>query len=77
VNLSRAYLQEGETKIALSILEEGLIWPRPRGQGDVNFLLNTAILRKQLGDKAGHDALVNDAVRRAKAYGMTKQAAQK
>lgn len=67
-------LRNGELQAGLKILEEGLRWPRPKGQADINFLVMTARLRKQLGDDRGHDQLIAVALERAKAYGLTRPA---
>lgn len=77
LGLASAYSGRGELRKALAILEEGLPWPRPRGQADVNYLVTTARMKKQLGDEAGFQALINEAGARAIAYGLTSSRTEK
>lgn len=75
--LARIYMGEGEMKKALAVLDDGLHWPRPKGQPDLDYLVMTARLHKQTGDEKMHDALINEALERAKRYGLTRPAADR
>jgi len=47
-----------------------MIWPRPKGQPDINYLVTLANLKLQTGDRAAHDALIAEARNRAASYGL-------
>lgn len=68
IELSGLYRGRGELKKALSVLEEGIMWPRPKGQPDVGFLVTVARLKLALGDREGHDRLIAEAGARAQYY---------
>ncbi len=71
VELSNIYKRRGEKQTALKVLEEGTIWPAVKGEPDIKFLLAMAALRLELGDKATHDRIMEEAKKRAIRYGMT------
>ncbi len=71
MGLSMIYKRQGELRKALRVLEGGLLWPRAKGYPDINFMVTTAQLRLQLGDKRGHDALIAQTRARAQIYGLT------
>lgn len=71
--LSYIYRAQGKKIEALDVLEQGLKWPRPRGQAEVNYLAAIAQQKLELGDKAGYDIMIDAARRRAKVYGLLKE----
>ncbi len=73
VMLANIYKSRGEFQNAMTALESGVRWPRPKGRTDLTFLITLAQLKQQLGDKAAHDAYMNEARKRARSYGMTIQ----
>lgn len=70
LGLASVYRRKGELKRATDVLEKGMIWPRPKGQPDINYLVTLANLKLQTGDRAAHDALIAEARRRAAHYGL-------
>ncbi|MBI4030324.1 MAG: O-antigen ligase family protein [Proteobacteria bacterium] len=70
LGLASIYRRKGELKKAADILEDGMIWPRPRGQPDINYLVMLANLKLQMGDRIAHDVLIAEARRRASHYGL-------
>lgn len=70
LGLASVYRRKGELKKAADVLEKGMIWPRPKGQPDINYLVTLANLKLQTGDRGAHDALISEARRRAAHYGL-------
>lgn len=71
IGLANIYAAQGDVKKARALLEKGLKWPRPRGESDVALLLAAAQMRGADGDAEGRKKLIGEALRRAKAYGLT------
>lgn len=69
--LSNLYQSQGEIVKARRIMEEGLKWPRIAGQSDVDYIVAVARLRQATGDQRGAQQLLNEAMARAKNYGLT------
>lgn len=70
IGLANIYAAQGDIKKARALLEEGLKWPRPRGESDVALLLSAAQMRGADGDVKGREKLIREALRRAKIYGL-------
>ena len=72
VGLANFYKKKGELKKALATLEGGLIWPRVKGQSEIDYLVSIGRLRLRLGDRKGHDQMIMEAALRARRYGLMK-----
>jgi hypothetical protein len=70
--LAVVYKDEGRPQDALKVLEDGLNWPRPKGQPDIAYILDVANARLALGDQKGYDDAVAYARQKAQEYGMTE-----
>ncbi len=68
-----AYLlrERGEFGMAVRVLEEGMVWPRPKGVPDIEYITTTARYNLLLGNKERHDQLMAHAAERARLYGFT------
>lgn len=66
-----SWKERGDFGMALRVMEEGMIWPRPKGLPDLNFITMTAQLNQLTGNKERHDQLVTSAIERARMYGYT------
>ena len=73
LELARLYKEDGEVRQASAVLEEGLRWPRPKGQKDIDLLVSAAQLRLKTGNRAGHDTLMKEARKRAGKYKLLYQ----
>ncbi len=71
IGLAKIYQTRGDFKKALFVLEDGLKWPTPRNRSTLNYYTMIAQIRLKLGDKAGHDEIIQAAIRFAKRYGLT------
>ncbi len=71
MGLANLLRERGDFAMALRVMEEGMIWPRPKGLPDLNFITMTAQLNQLTGNKERHDQLVNFAIERARMYGYT------
>ena len=65
--------QRGEFRKALAVMEEGLLWPRPKGVPDVNYILAVAQENLVTGNRERHEALVAFAWERVRYYGLADQ----
>lgn len=70
MGLANIYKLRGEHRKAYDVLKSGMKWPRMRGVPDIQYLHLMAQLSLQLGDKANHDMLMEEARQRAKKYGF-------
>lgn len=70
IALSDIYKRNGEFNNALKTLEDGIIWPRPGGIPDVNFLINLANMKRQMGDQEAYMRIILEAQSRAQRYGV-------
>jgi putative inorganic carbon (HCO3(-)) transporter len=68
MGLSTLYKDRGDKRSALKVLEEGLLWPKPKTVRTVQYLVETANLKKEFGDEKGHRQLIDVAKQ------MTEQA---
>lgn len=75
IMLSQIYKKRGDLKTAAFILESGAHWPRPKGKTDLSFLINLSQLKSQQGDKQAAALYMQEAQKRAKAYGIVIQQA--
>lgn len=66
--LAETYKREGEITRAKNILGEGLNWPRPKGQPEIDLLANVALLCKETGDDACYSWLITEAAATAQRY---------
>jgi hypothetical protein len=69
-SLAQINVQAGEPAAALAVMEDGLKWPRSKGQVDLNYLATTAQLYRQMGDEEKFEILIEEARRRAQSYGL-------
>jgi O-antigen ligase/Tfp pilus assembly protein PilF len=69
-SMAQIYMRNGEFRRALAVMAEGLKWPRPKGQADINYLAVTAELYRQAGNEKAFQNLIEEARRRAAAYGL-------
>lgn len=70
LGLARIYKSQGEFRKALEVLEDGLGRFVPKTRTSVIFFVEIAKLRLQLGDKAGHDAMMKGAMDFARRYNL-------
>lgn len=71
MGLASLLREHGDFGMALRVMEEGMIWPRPKGIPDLNFIAMTAQLNQLTGNKERYNQLVNFALERARMYGYT------
>lgn len=71
MGLANLLRERGDFAMALRVMEEGMIWPRPKGLPDLNYIAMAAQLNQLMGNKQRHDQLVNFALERARMYGFT------
>ncbi len=71
IGLANILQGRGEFAMALRVMEEGMVWPRPKGMPDVNYIAMTAQLNLLNGRKERHDQLIQFAMERARLYGFT------
>lgn len=69
-SLAQIHIQAGNSRAALAVMEDGLKWPRPKGQADLDYLATTAQLYRQMGDERKFEILIEEARKRAKSYGL-------
>lgn len=69
--LAHLLRERGEFGMAVRVLEEGMIWPRPKGVPDIEYITTTARFNLLLGNKERHDQLMAHAAERARLYGFT------
>jgi O-antigen ligase len=69
--LSYIYQRRGELKEALNVLGEGLNWPRPKGQPEIDFMVSVALLCRETGDQECYRRLIEAARNIAIGYGLT------
>jgi len=70
LGLANILRERGELGPAVRLLNDGMLWPRPRGVPDVNYIATTARFNLLVGDKAKHDELMAFAEERARMYGF-------
>jgi tetratricopeptide (TPR) repeat protein len=68
IGLARLYELSGDLKSALSVMEDGLKWPRIPVTEDLKLLARTADLRLKNGNRDGGKALMAEVIRRTKHY---------
>ncbi|HTK83964.1 MAG TPA: O-antigen ligase family protein [Patescibacteria group bacterium] len=66
--LAEIYKRQGEISRAKNALGEGLNWPRPKGQPEIDLLANVALLCKETGDDACYTRLIAEAAATAQRY---------
>ncbi len=66
--LAEIYKRQGEPSEAKNALGEGLNWPRPKGQPEIDLLANVALLCKETGDDACYRKLIAEAAATAARY---------
>lgn len=71
LGLAMLLRERGEFGAALRLLNDGMIWPRPKGVPDVNYIVTAARYHLQAGNQAKHDELMAFAHERARMYGFT------
>lgn len=76
MGLANLLRERGDFAMALRAMEEGMIWPRPKGLPDLNYITLTAQLNHLTGNKQRHDQLMSFAAERARTYGYTVAAPQ-
>ncbi|HIF25653.1 MAG TPA: hypothetical protein EYQ41_05745 [Micavibrio sp.] len=70
VALSDIYKRNGEFKKAMEVLDDGMVWPRPRGYPDVNYLVAVANMKRQMGETEAYAHFSTLARQRAARYGI-------
>lgn len=73
LGLAMLLRERGESGAAVRLLNDGMIWPRPKGVPDVNYITTTAKYNLLTGDQQKHDQLMEFAAERARMYGFTIQ----
>lgn len=71
VALADIYKRNGEFVNAMKVLDDGMIWPRPKGFQDVNYLVSLANMKRQMGDTQAYAHFSELARQRAARYGIT------
>lgn len=70
LGLAQIYKSQGETRKALAVLEDGLGRFVPRNMLSITFFVEIAKLRQQLGDRKGHDEMMQGALDFARRYNL-------
>lgn len=70
MGLAMILRERGEFRAALQVMEDGMIWPRPKGIPDINYITATAKYNLAIGNRERHDQLMTFATERARMYGF-------
>ena len=71
LGLANILRERGQFGAAVRLLNDGMIWPRPKGVPDVNYITTTAQFNLLAGDRARYNQLMAFAAERARLYGFT------
>ena len=71
LGLANILRERGQFGAAVRLLNDGMIWPRPKGVPDVNYITTTAQFNLLAGDRAKYNQLMAFAAERARLYGFT------